>query len=318
MRFFHGKKQCFSRRELKLQREGGDNMKERIKGGLMGLAVGDALGVTTEFLLPAEIQKLYGVHDTMIGGGKHGIWEIGEVSDDTEMTMCVAKGIIENPDDPIGPIGDRFDLWLQTKPKDAGYTIRTSYRMYKITKDWFVAAEKTHAMLNEKSAGNGSLMRCLPIALAYDDVTLIQELSRIQSKLTHFDPLAGEACAIHNTIAHDVLEGMELTEAITKSIRGTIYESVLSQEPNFHPDEFVVHTFSWVLSILLRTESYREAVLTAVNKGYDADTTGAIVGGLAGMYYGYESIPKEWKNAVLKKDSILSLSNDLHTIRMGK
>lgn len=291
-------------------------MKNKIVGGLMGVAVGDALGVTTEFLTPEKIQIKYGsLHTEIIGEGIINSWKKGEVSDDTDMTLCVAKGILENPNDPIPSISNEFLAWLQTKPKDVGNTIRTSYQMYRFYEDWFVAAEKAHHLLQKKSAGNGSLMRCLPIALAYNDITFIHEISTVQSKMTHYDDLAAEACRIYNTIAYELLQGADLKKVVQKEAINSRYSEILKKEPLFHPDDFVVHTFAWVLYTLLHTNSFEEAIVTAVNRGYDADTVGAITGGLAGIHYGYDSIPQRWIQEILKKDEILATGEALYTLR---
>ena len=138
----------------------------KIKGGLYGVAIGDALGGTTEFMSVREIQARYGYLTEIIGGG---VWRLepGEVTDDTMMTLCVAEGILENPRDPLDAIGVQFMHWYQTRPKDIGNTIRHTFE--NVEGNWFEAAYVTHIELGQ-SAGNGSLMRCLPVALAYTDL----------------------------------------------------------------------------------------------------------------------------------------------------
>ncbi|MFS0575020.1 ADP-ribosylglycohydrolase family protein [Sporosarcina sp. 179-K 3D1 HS] len=155
-------------------------MLDQIKGGLFGLAIGDALGAMTE----KEIGDKYGVVTEMRGGGYWGVAP-GETTDDTAMTLAVARGIMGNVAEPIEEIGRHFLLWENTEPKDMGVTVSKTFRNF--AGDWFQAAEQTHFDLRGKSAGNGSLMRCLPIAIAYSDEKRIGELSIQQSKMTHFD-----------------------------------------------------------------------------------------------------------------------------------
>lgn len=173
-------------------------MLNKIKGGLFGLAIGDALGGTTEFMTPEEIKKKHGKVTEIIGGG---VWdlEVGETTDDTAMTIAVAKGLIANPQDPIEEIGKYFLLWEETDPKDIGVTIRTVFHYYQ--SDWFEAAQKAHQILGGKSAGNGSLMRCLPIAFAYSGLAKIEEISALQSKITHHSDLASEAASYRKITA---------------------------------------------------------------------------------------------------------------------
>jgi ADP-ribosyl-[dinitrogen reductase] hydrolase len=138
-------------------------MVDKIKGGLFGLAIGDALGATTEFMTKEEIKVQYGRVTEIVGGGYWGL-EIAETTDDTDMMIAVAWGIISNSKQPIEEIGKQFLNWQNSNPKDIGETTRTVFQNY--NGDWFKAAEVAHHNLNGKSAGNGTLMRCLPVALA--------------------------------------------------------------------------------------------------------------------------------------------------------
>ncbi|WP_102348592.1 ADP-ribosylglycohydrolase family protein [Bacillus sp. Marseille-P3661] len=94
-------------------------MKHKILSGLFGLAIGDALGGTTEFMTSEEINKKYGKLTDIIGGG---YWRLepGKTTDDTAMTMAVAKGILKNFNSPIEEMGNEFTRWFDTKPKDVG------------------------------------------------------------------------------------------------------------------------------------------------------------------------------------------------------
>jgi ADP-ribosyl-[dinitrogen reductase] hydrolase len=283
---------------------------DKIKGALVGFAIGDALGGTTEFLTKKEISERYGVVKKIVGGG---VWNLekGETTDDTAMTLAVGWGILKDPDNPISPIGDGFLKWYASGPKDIGIIIQTVLSHYK--GDWFEDAKKAHFdYLNELSAGNGSLMRCLPVALAYNDLAVIESITRQQSKMTHYDSLADEACIIYNRIAYQVLRGKELKKAIKDEIKGTTYESVLTgRKPTCRPDGFVVNTMKWVLYWLLTCESYLDVVIGATNEGHDTDTVAAIAGGLAGLASGFEAIPREYSDLILVKDELLALSLEL-------
>ncbi|MDF2534183.1 MAG: hypothetical protein K0R18_340 [Bacillales bacterium] len=285
-------------------------MEDKIKGGLMGLAVGDALGATTEFMSEEEIIKEHGIVDEMIGGGWMNVAP-GETTDDTAMTLAVACGILENPMQPIEAIGKYFKQWAATGPKDIGVTTQLVLSKKPTTEvEWLKASKASHDFL-KKSAGNGSLMRCLPVALFYKYSTDVADISIAQSEMTHYDHLASEACDIYNQIAFEVLNGADLKEIIIKKIKGTRYELCETRNPNVLPDGFVVNTFKWVLRTLLTTDTYKDAVLMLVNLGEDADTTAAIAGGLAGLHYGYDAIPKEWVDQIDKKKEILDISKQL-------
>ena len=291
---------------------GGTNLLNKIKGGLIGHAIGDALGGTTEFMSPDEIHRVHGRVTDIIGGG---VWDLepGETTDDTAMTIAVAKGILENSENPIGAIGRNFLHWLNTNPKDVGITIQIALHRYK--GDWEEAAKETHFELDQKSAGNGSLMRCLPIALAYTDMKKTEEITYIQSKMTHFDDEAAHACIIYNRMAYRLLQGENLKEVIEQEVRNTLYEKDLYERPDCPADGYVVHTMKWVLYWLLTCETYRDVVVEATNLGGDSDTIAAIAGGLKGIEVGASNLPREYVKKLKQKDELIDLSNMLFATR---
>src|SRR5687768_5441546 len=136
-------------------------MRDRIVGSLLGLACGDALGAPAEFKSQAEVRGRWGTLSEMVGDGP---WAPGEWTDDTGMALCVAEGILEDPDDPIEAIGRRFLEWRKSA-KDVGSTSAAALTGYR--GDWPEAARNTPQAKSGKAAGNGSLMRTAPVALAY-------------------------------------------------------------------------------------------------------------------------------------------------------
>lgn len=289
-------------------------MLNKIKGGLFGVAIGDALGVAVEFMSQEEIKKKHGKITEILGGGVFG-FQKGEVSDDTDMTLCVAKGILKNPHLPLKDIGEEFMAWRNTIPKDMGNTVSTSFKFYDIVKNWEKAAQMAHDFVGGRSAGNGTLMRAIPVVLAYSDIKTVEDISLKQSKMTHVDALASEACVLYNRIAHRLLLGEELKSVISDETKGTIYEHVLIEKPTCNADGFVVHTLQWVLYTLLHTASFEEAVQYAVNLGHDTDTVGAITGGLAGVYYGYDALPVRYVNELHIQEELERISIDLYNLR---
>ncbi|WP_339062999.1 ADP-ribosylglycohydrolase family protein [Tepidibacillus marianensis] len=253
----------------------------------MELRFGDALGDTTEFMTP-----------------------------DTAMTIALAKGIIANPKDPIPAIGEEFMKWFQTKPKDVGRSVSLALEQYLQCNDWGIVAKKAHELGNGRSAGNGTLMRTLPVALAYPDLRTIEKITVRQSKLTHFDSLASEASVIYNRIAHRILtSGIDLIQAIQFEVIGIRYEPVLKEKSEVPPNGYVVYTFLWVLYLLLQYSTVEEVIIEAANMGDDSDTVAAIAGGLMGLYQGYDSIPKQFTEMILLKSKLNDLANQLYEIR---
>ena len=277
------------------------NIKDKVRGIVFGVALGDALGGPLEFMNQSAILSKYGLVDDMVGGGWLDL-EPGETTDDTAMTISVIKGVLDNWGSPISKIGEQFISWFDTKPKDIGITTKHALESFKAIGNWQLAMEKAHKLSGERSAGNGTLMRCTPIAFFYkDEYEKMIEMTIAQSKLTHYDPLCAEACCINNHIILELLNGKELNKSIQIALDKydlenryrDCLEGVITYK-DLKPTGFVVDTLRCALYCLLNTEDFFDAVVMAVNLGGDADTIGAITGGIAGACYGYESLPAIW------------------------
>lgn len=263
------------------------DVRQRARASLLGLAIGDALGATVEFMTASEIRAQHGVHRKLTGGG----WlrlRPGEVTDDTQMSMCIARSITTvgfSPQD----IAQRFVLWFRSRPPDIGNTCRRG-----ITR--FIAHGSVHGPQNEGDAGNGAAMRMAPIALAtLADAQLLEVQAIEQAHITHHHPLSDAACILVGRLIQLALIGHGMHRLCKQA------ELVIKQFPNFRyapyhglSTAYIVDTMQTVLHFLFTTSSFEECLIGTVNQGGDADTTGAIVGAIAGAYYGIETIPREW------------------------
>lgn len=295
------------------------SMLNRYLGGMMGVAVGDALGGTTELMWYYEITEKYGVLKEIIGGGWLSL-QPGEVTDDTYMTMGVAKGILQSGAEgkwttPYEAIGKEFLAWFHSDElNDIGRTVSSSIYQYYKTNDWFIAAQLTDEKFEGQSDGNGSVMRCVPVPLAYagtDEMAL--EIAERQSKMTHFGDLAGETCKIYTRIILDLLNDAELKEAFRSAIKESEYEHLSPATFETVPaNAYVKHTFRWVQKVIMEGNSFEDTIIRAANIGGDADTISAIAGGLAGVYYGYDAIPDRWKEKIIKRTEIEQLARELY------
>ena len=274
-------------------------LKNKIRGALYGVAVGDALGAPLEFMEEEEIRDKYGRVTTMIGGGWLNV-RPGEVTDDTQMTMAVALGIEENPEDPVPAIGRRFIEWYNGGPKDVGGTceaaIREAINTHADTRDgWMFAGDIVGLRSEGRNAGNGALMRTIYPAVYYADSDLRRGMTRDIGRMTHSNHKSILAC-------------IEYADAVHAAIFGShpLYTVDPEHLNRFAPPSgYVLDSWSNALYAIIFTESFRDAVIEAVNRGGDADTIGAITGGLAGAYYGYDAIPEEWIDKLdesLKRD----------------
>ena len=265
---------------------------DRGRAALFGVAVGDALGATTEFMTPAQIRGRIGVHREITGGGWLNLLP-GQVTDDTEMTLCVARGIVQERGWNLAAIADRFARWLSGNPVDVGATCRRGIEKY-------VEKGRLEAPPDERGAGNGAAMRVAPVALyTLGDEKLLSRLAVEQAHLTHHHPLSDAGCVSVGTMIQRCLLGVPLQD-----VRGAA-EELAARHPEFRfegydgeASGYVVDTLRTVFEAFFSTDSFEECVVKAVNRGGDADTTGAIAGAIAGARYGLDAIPRRWLQAL--------------------
>ena len=295
--------------------------------GLMGLCVGDALGVPVEFTSRAE--RVKSPVTTMLG---YGTWNQppGTWSDDSSLSFCLAECLCRGYS--LDAIANSFWRWYKEAywtPRgdvfDIGQTTHTAIMRLKQGVVPHQAGGKV-----ENNNGNGSLMRILPMAYCHRNLTLGELLARVHdvSAITHAHARSQMACGIYISIAVALLEGADLQTAYLQGLQDiqTIYSvrEFLLEKPHFgrvlsgeiaklpveeiNSGGYVIDTLESSLWCLLNSSSYSEAVLKAVNLGGDTDTTAAVTGGLAGIYYGVENIPQKWINQIARRQDIIYLA----------
>jgi len=295
--------------------------------GLLGLCIGDALGVPVEFTSRAERAK--SPVTSMLG---YGTWDVpaGTWSDDSSLTFCLAESLCKGF--LLDDIAKSFWSWYHK-----AYWTATG-EVFDIGNTTFLAIADFNRGVpplqaggkSENSNGNGSLMRILPMAYCHKKLTFSELIFRTHqvSCITHAHLRSQMACGIYVSIAISLLEGEKPQIAYEKGLEkiqsiyslpeyGTEishFNRVFSSEiAELFVDEiqsggYVIHTLEASLWCLLNSSSYSEAVLQAVNLGGDTDTTAAVTGGLAGICYGIDDIPKEWINQIARKQDIIDLA----------
>ena len=260
----------------------------RARGAFLGVAVGDALGATTEFMTPDEIRAQFGVHRRIVGGG----WlhlKPGQVTDDTAMSLCIARAILHSNAWNLQAVADEFLAWMRSKPVDIGSTVRRGIRDY-------LCKGQMETPPNNWDAGNGAVMRMVAVALyTLGDDRRLQELVIAQAHLTHNHPLSDAACIATGRMVQAAILGAD------RFALHTIARELVAHYPNFRFKDYsgrasgyVVETLQTVLHFLFTTGSFEECLVGVVNQGGDADTTGAIAGMIAGALYGEGAIPAQW------------------------
>jgi len=264
---------------------------ERATAAYLGLAVGDALGATLEFMTPREIQLTYGTHRNIIGAGWLNL-KPGQVTDDTAMSLALGECILKEKKIIPYAIADTFSHWLRKNPVDVGHTVRRGIIHFRYSGIPVVPED-------EMNAGNGACMRTLPIALS----TLFQEeidiimYSRDHTHTTHNNKLSDAATECLIFMIQGAMLGMKKADLKTKWILPLIEKFPVFEFETKHrenPSGFIVETCQAVFQAFFNNSNFEDSLIDVVNRGGDSDTTGAILGMLAGAHYGYSAIPQEW------------------------
>ena len=306
---------------------------------LLGIAIGDAIGVPYEFnsreemcLHPAEGMVGYKTHNQAPG-----TW-----SDDSSLTFCLAESLLHGYD--LKDISERFIKWkneaywsARAKVFDIGITTAKAIsRLRHIIEDEELGELKMQKYYGEEyDNGNGSLMRILPLLFFIKGKEIATQFEVIWevSALTHRHIRAAMSCLIYLKLAEKLLTGKS-KEAAYAEMREDIlafwneiqfsseerkhFEKVIQNDIRETPLDdlksggYVIEVLESSIWFFLKKETYEETILSIINLGHDTDTSAAIAGGLAGLYYGQEGIPEDWIVSLARMEDIIKLGNDLN------
>lgn len=265
-----------------------DSCLARARGAFLGVAVGDALGATTEFMTPAEIRARFGVHRKIVGGG----WlylKPGQVTDDTQMSLHLARAVVERGGWDRTAVAEAFAAWLRGRPVDVGATCARGIRRYLHTGALEVPP-------NRWDAGNGAAMRMAPVALlTLGDDRLLTRCALEQAHLTHNHPYSDAACVALGRLVHRAALGAGAggLRAVAGGLAAD-HPVFTFRERGGYSSPFVVDTLNCALHHFFTTSSFEQCLIGVVNEGGDADTAGAVAGMIAGAHYGPDAIPRRW------------------------
>lgn len=274
-------------------------------GMLIGVHAGDCLGVTLEFGPPMKSPDF---HKNLVGGGAYN-FKVGEGSDDTDMMLCLLRSVIDGTWNPTKTMA-KYSVWYDSDPADIGMTTARAIQNY-IDGENPLECGLTH----EHSQGNGSIMRCTPMALLeYQSPDDLKRIVEEQCKLTHGHPVCIECDIAYVNGLQASLNGIDkggIIEIVLNSL-STETRKVIDSRLDLKWEElpnsgWCVDSLSASLWALLNTNSFEEGVMAVVNRGNDADTGGAVTGGLLGAFYGYSEIPKRWTNQLKSRNEIIEL-----------
>ena len=300
---------------------------------LLGTAIGDALGVPVEFEYRQVLEKnpVVGMREYGTHNQPKGTW-----SDDSSLALCLAETLCNGYN--LNDIADKFIRWYYDgyctpygRVFDVGITTARA-----ISNLQSGIKPNLAGMDRERDNGNGSLMRILPLVpyiLNMEEEDRFRIIGEVSS-LTHRHPRSILACialcefaiqyidlqaverayqAMQQTILQLLKKEMFIEEDIPfERLIGLSYEEFKAIElKDIRSTGYVIDTLEASLWCVFNTTNYKDAVLKAVNLGDDTDTVGAITGGLAGIIYGYDTIPSEWLEVLVRKDGIIELADRL-------
>jgi len=298
------------------------------KNGIIGFAIGDAMGVPNEFCLREKLIK--NPVTEMTGFGSHDVPK-GSWSDDTSLTLATMDSIISTKNIDTEDMASKFLEWL----KESKYT--PTNNVFDVGGTTFKSLARFEAHLRpaaecggngEMDNGNDSLMRMLPIAYYtyYKNLSeeKIYDLVKKVSGITHRHEISIMGCYIYVLYANELLNKKTKEEAYTK-IKEVDYSKYFSQETiekynrilNSHiatlsleeinSSNYIVHTLESIIWTIFNTYTFNSAIIGAINLGNDTDTIGACVGGLAGIIYSLKDVNPRWEKDLIKYDYIKEL-----------
>ncbi|KAL8849031.1 MAG: hypothetical protein Q9221_005992 [Calogaya cf. arnoldii] len=305
---------------------------DRVRGSLYGVAVCDALGAPVEFCWRGSFKPVTAMRYNPQFDLPPGSW-----TDDTSMTLCLAQSLVDSEGEML--VQDqvkKYTQWYERgymsssgKCFDIGNCTRNALSIWgkefshgvsaaEVLKSGQLAVDK--ALKRKNQSGNGSLMRVSPIGLVFNkDVAKAMEHAAASSQVTHPYPTNAEACQIYtkliastfrdiakpdlaSIVASWTFEDPDLKTRFAKYRTFEAWQEVSEEE--ISSSGYVVHSLEASLWAFFTTTSFKEGALKVVNLGDDADTVGAIYGGIAGAFYGVDAIPQEWLNGLQAKSMV--------------
>jgi ADP-ribosyl-[dinitrogen reductase] hydrolase len=289
-------------------------VKNRLLGSFLGLAVGDAVGTTVEFRARDTFEPV----TDMVGKGPFNL-PAGYFTDDTSMALCLAESLLEYPLLDRNDLLNRFSKWFRegvNSPTGRCFDIGTT------TRSAIVNWEVTGSVVNNTSvrdAGNGSIMRLAPAVIKHhDDSDLAIATAIMQGETTHGSVEACDSCDLLARVLltayvsndKNAVLNIDAQDHWTASVKNILTTLDVSRD-EVESSGYVIHTLHAALWCFKNTDNFRDAILLATNLGGDADTVAAVTGQIAGAFYGMSGIPIIWLDKLYETERFIELVDKL-------
>lgn len=304
--------------------------KDKIYGTIFGQAIGDALGLGTEFMSKKEVREKYpdGLkeYSQIIRDYHRAKFQPGSWSDDTDMMLCIANAIIEDKGINLHTIARNFKQWVYaSETRGVGQTTLKVLSIAEYVEKPHQVAELIWRMTRTKNAANGSVMRTAIIGLKKENVA---QTAEDVCKLTHFDPRCVGSCVIVSEIINHLIwhdEQLSYSQIMTignkydKSIAEYIDKAYYNGIESLELDEpssigYTLKALGSALWCLFHANDFEEGLLRVVNEGGDADTNAAVACAMLGAKFGYTSIPQKYTDGLTRKSDLMRITNYLMQI----
>lgn len=296
---------------------------DKIKGIFYGQAIGDALGLGTEFLNKSDIASHYstGLSDyAQIIQDKHrSRWEIGDWTDDTDQFLCICRSILRTKKVDELAFAEELYGWFKGNPMGIGNTVYKVVSMPQFTLFPHKAAELVWKISGGKIASNGAIMRTTILGtFAFWDYEQVLRNTEKIARVTHWDPRCVGSCVVVTRLIAtilaevkflDVKELCQIADEYDDRIRPFIISAYTSPIEHLNLDEptsvgYTLKALSAGLSAYFHASNFEEGLLKVINEGGDADTNACVAGSILGAKFGYNAIPKKYIDGLINKEQL--------------
>lgn len=298
-----------------------DNQLDIIKGVFYGQAIGDALGLGTEFLSKSEISRYYPNRLTdysQIIQDKHRRrWKIGDWTDDTDQFLCICNSIITSNKVDELVFAQELYKWFKDVPMGIGQTVYKVLSLPEFTLYPHIASELIWKLSRQRNASNGAIMRT-SILGTYEfwNYSKVAENTEKIAKVTHWDSRCVGSCVVVTMLISNILSESKLlnleqlcyiADTYDNRIRPFIESSYSFALEELQLDDndsigYTLKAMSAGLWAYFNAENFEDGLLKIVNEGGDADTNASVAGSILGAKFGYSSIPKKYIDGLIYKN----------------
>ncbi len=309
-------------------------LENKIKGILFGNAIGDAIGLGTEFMSKLLVKAFYttGLRNySDIHQDAHRIrWKKGEWTDDTDQMLCILDSLVENKRLDYKDVGKRIHQWAYSGGRGIGNTVFNVLKHPHFLQNPHAVAEEIWIKGDRQVAANGAIMRTSVLGIwQYQDLEAVRQNTADVAKITHFDPRCVGSCVVLTTTIARILAGeldldklYDLAEEEAKQYDARIlpYLQDARKQPITHFDLEEKTSIGYTLKALacafwaLRQDNFQNAISAIIHEGGDADTNGAVAGALLGAKVGYDNLPTNWLHGLVKRVELEQKADKLQAL----